>query len=454
MTIRNTRRFLITLVLLLLPMTLQAQFLETRFTYQGYLELDGQPVNGTCTIRFDLYETSTGGSPITGGTRFYGSIPVVDGIFTVNIDFDDTLIFENFYPFLEVSPDCGTGYQTLSPRQQIFGVPFAQALLGMRTIPDSNSPSIIGGYEGNILADGIVGATISGGGNVADRNRVYDNYSTISGGIGNIAGSNDGSTQDTTNAPYVTISGGHDNVAEAPYATVGGGINNVASAARSVVAGGSNNTANGLASTVLGGESNFAAGDYSVAIGERARLTGVSDNTFLWNDGEYTGNPIASANRFIAISTRGAAFYSGVSSDGSTITSGVNLAAGAGSWSTFSDRNVKEDFEPVDTQTVLDALAAMPLTTWEYIAQDDVRHMGVMAQDFRAAFGLGVDERHIDTVDMDGVLVASVQALNEQNQQLRAEIDDLKEQQSRNGISPAWLIVAVMGSWLVLRRRD
>ena len=42
-----------------------------------------------------------------------------------------------------------------------------------------------------------------------------------------------------------------------------------------------------------------------------------------------------------------------------------------------------------------------------------------MAQDFHAAFGLGTDERHIATVDADGVALAAIQGLNEK---LEAEV--------------------------------
>jgi uncharacterized protein YceH (UPF0502 family) len=36
-----------------------------------------------------------------------------------------------------------------------------------------------------------------------------------------------------------------------------------------------------------------------------------------------------------------------------------------------------------------------------------------MAQDFHAAFGLGADDKHIATVDADGVALAAIQGLNE-----------------------------------------
>jgi len=37
--------------------------------------------------------------------------------------------------------------------------------------------------------------------------------------------------------------------------------------------------------------------------------------------------------------------------------------------------------------------------------------MGPLAQDFFAAFGLGEDDKHITTIDADGVALAAIQAL-------------------------------------------
>jgi cell division protein FtsB len=49
--------------------------------------------------------------------------------------------------------------------------------------------------------------------------------------------------------------------------------------------------------------------------------------------------------------------------------------------------------------------------------------MGPVAQDFRAIFGLGEDERTIATVDADGVALAAIQGLH---RKLEAERDALK----------------------------
>ncbi|MCZ6816898.1 MAG: tail fiber domain-containing protein, partial [Planctomycetota bacterium] len=85
-----------------------------------------------------------------------------------------------------------------------------------------------------------------------------------------------------------------------------------------------------------------------------------------------------------------------------------------GQWLTISDRNVKENFRSVDSRAILERLAAMPIETWNYKTQDDsIRHIGPMAQDFSAAFGVGPDDKHIGTLDADGVALAAIQGLHQ-----------------------------------------
>ncbi len=78
-----------------------------------------------------------------------------------------------------------------------------------------------------------------------------------------------------------------------------------------------------------------------------------------------------------------------------------------------SDRTVKEGVSAVAPEKVLSKVSNLPLFTWSFI-QDPakVQHLGPMAQDFRAAFGLGEDERHIAPSDLAGVTLAAVQGLN------------------------------------------
>jgi hypothetical protein len=85
-----------------------------------------------------------------------------------------------------------------------------------------------------------------------------------------------------------------------------------------------------------------------------------------------------------------------------------------GTLSQGSDRNAKEDFAPVNAQAVLAKVASLPIEQWQYKAQEGVQHLGPMAQDFHAAFGLnGGDDKHIATVDEEGVALAAIQGLNQ-----------------------------------------
>ena len=50
-----------------------------------------------------------------------------------------------------------------------------------------------------------------------------------------------------------------------------------------------------------------------------------------------------------------------------------------------------------------------------------MRHLGPVAQDFYRAFRLGGDDRHISTIDAEGVALAAIQALHQENRALARE---------------------------------
>ena len=65
----------------------------------------------------------------------------------------------------------------------------------------------------------------------------------------------------------------------------------------------------------------------------------------------------------------------------------------------------------------------MPISTWNYKSDPpSVRHLGPMAQDFMAAFGLGSDDKVINLVDANGVVMVSIQALHRRLRDLEAEV--------------------------------
>lgn len=77
-----------------------------------------------------------------------------------------------------------------------------------------------------------------------------------------------------------------------------------------------------------------------------------------------------------------------------------------------SDYHMKDGFAPVDSEVVLNGVLALPLSKWRYKDEDQsVAHIGPMAQDFQATFGLGRDDKHIFQLDADGVTFAAIQAM-------------------------------------------
>src|SRR5262249_37620819 len=93
--------------------------------------------------------------------------------------------------------------------------------------------------------------------------------------------------------------------------------------------------------------------------------------------------------------------------------------------------HAKRDRVPVDPGAVLDGVTALPIETWSYLEDPTgTRHLGPMAQDFAATFGLGDDETRIYTIDGQGVALAAIQGLTQKVEDasaaLRAENAELR----------------------------
>jgi hypothetical protein len=127
----------------------------------------------------------------------------------------------------------------------------------------------------------------------------------------------------------------------------------------------------------------------------------------------------AQGSGLIAQFGNSSAFVAYIANDGTIYSKGVALT---------SDRNAKENFTPLDARMVLARVAALPVTEWNY--KDDAadkKHIGPVAQDFQAAFGLdGADDKHISVVDESGVALAAIQGLNQKLDEKDAQIADLK----------------------------
>ena len=220
-------------------------------------------------------------------------------------------------------------------------------------------------------------------------NKVFDKYGTIGGGYGNETGDYDGEDDDS----YATVAGGRGNQAIGLYSAIGGGRDNVASGSYSAIPGGHGNTAS-------------AADSFAAGVGATAGHTG----SFVWGDAS-TEDGIASTgeHQFLVRASGGTWLYSDPE-----LESGIRLSGGSSALATVSDRAMKRNIRQVEVRDILSRLSRIPISRWSYKSQDaSIEHIGPMAQDFYDAFGLGEDDRHINTLDPDGVALAAIQGLYE-----------------------------------------
>ena len=100
----------------------------------------------------------------------------------------------------------------------------------------------------------------------------------------------------------------------------------------------------------------------------------------------------------------------------------------SGSLIQASSREIKNNILPVDQQSVLERVVALPINSWSYKKEQGVTHIGPIAEDFYQSFGLGSTPKGISSVDTGGVALAAIQGLYTQLQHKDAVIS---EQQSR-----------------------
>jgi hypothetical protein len=279
------------------------------------------------------------------------------------------------------------------------------------------TPNIIGGSPVNTVAAGMSGATIAGGGSDVSfcgpsgtspcGNAVTYHFGTVGGGWGNTADS------------FSTVAGGQNNTASGAGGTVPGGANNIASGTLSFAAGFGANADQDrcfvFANWSFQPGSNLSCGGFS-NIARFGLDRGLSvDYHAARNDGGGT--------RFVAI---------GDTSAGNTINAwnGAVLTDG-GAWTNASDRALKADFTAVDAQAVLAKVAQLHIDEWSYKTESGQRHLGPVAQDFYAAFGLGADNKHITTVDEGGVALAAIKGLNAKVEGQQREIAELRDRMQK-----------------------
>ena len=481
-------RLMLACLALLISVSAMAAVVPGQINYQGFLTAPtGAPLDTVVNITFNIYQDAAGGLTLWNET--HNNVQVTNGLFDAHLGETLPLSSNTFWrDSLWLGVTVGTNSE-MTPRIRFLAVPYSYrvgtvdyatggSILSQVFIADkanigsgntnagerafvagesnvaSGDYSTVGGGTFN-RARGAYSVVAGGGGaSNTDSNSAQGDYSFVGGGRRNtilattsvIGGgySNDaygtyntvaGGYDNTTRASYSTVGGGYSNEADSNYATIGGGYNNSATAIDATVAGGGSNdataygatvgggydnNATSLYATIPGGQYNDATGEYSFAAGRKAQAYG--NGSFVW--GDATDDTVAawSSNMFVARASGGVYFYTNAAK-----TSGMKLTAGSSAWAAVSDSTRKRNIRLVDTRSILEKVARLPIKQWSYKAQDpSVEHVGPMAQDFWNLFHLSDDSLSISTIDPDGIALAAIQELHHQNQELQKELTALR----------------------------
>lgn len=203
---------------------------------------------------------------------------------------------------------------------------------------------------------------------------------------------------------------------------------------------GASNTCSGFACTAIGytvragGQGSVALGyrttannDYSVALGYRAS-NNTHTGTMVMGDESTTDSVRNQAdNEFRIRYNGGIRLRVSTAANGNTPGAGGNvgcdLTVAVPTWTCASSRTLKENYETVSGEDVLIRLRSVPVTTWNMIGGEGVRHMGPVAEDFHQAFQLGLGPTAIGMGDIDGVNLAAVKALEARTVDLQTQLN-------------------------------
>ena len=114
---------------------------NTSWTYQGQLRRSGSAYSGTCNFQFSLWDAVSAGTQ-QGSTQAINSVNVVNGLFTVVLDFGD--VFTGDARWLGTSVQCSGdgGFTPLDPRQPLTAAPYALSLQPGATIKTGGAQAL------------------------------------------------------------------------------------------------------------------------------------------------------------------------------------------------------------------------------------------------------------------------------------------------------------------------
>ncbi|MFG0246464.1 MAG: hypothetical protein ACF8MF_10505 [Phycisphaerales bacterium JB052] len=119
------------IMLVIAALLTRAAQAQSTFTYQGELQENAQPANGTYDLRFEIYDSQTGGVPLDSISQ---AVNITDGIFSVELTTNDTLESDRWLEIAVILTPDASQIQIISPRQKITEAPRASYSIRTRGI--------------------------------------------------------------------------------------------------------------------------------------------------------------------------------------------------------------------------------------------------------------------------------------------------------------------------------
>lgn len=175
--------------------------------------------------------------------------------------------------------------------------------------------------------------------------------------------------------------------------------------------------------TSIWGANNYSTGDCAISFGSNTYMTTSAKCSFVFSDTSST-KLFATVNyQFKVRASGGVIFYSDP-----TLTNGIILFPGGGAWASVSDKKKKENFKHENPEDILKGITKLKITSWNYKSEDTkIRHLGPMAQQFYSTFGIGESKVSICTIDIDGVSMIGIKALEKRTSDLSEKLNGLNQ---------------------------
>lgn len=172
---------------------------QAPFTYQGQLRQNGDPVNGSFSISFSLFDAPAGGNQI--GTTLTSNVSITDGLFTRELDFGANSLVPGEDRWLEVQIGANP---PMAPRAKVLPAPEAHGARNLRlpftgaatvaspdcvlSITNAGTGGAVCGANTSATGTGVMGQASGGGRNIGVHGKTTSGADNSTGVYGEALG--------------------------------------------------------------------------------------------------------------------------------------------------------------------------------------------------------------------------------------------------------------------------